>query len=58
LYSEYAWLCVFLFGIGVIFWARGVSHIGWHPSKELTAKHTEMIAKQIAEEMGTLLVRW
>ena len=42
----------------MVFWARGVGHIGWHPSKDLTAKHAEMIAKRMAEEMGTLLVRW
>ena len=46
-----AWLTIFLFGLGVIFWALGVGHAGWHLRKELMAEHAEMIAQKMAEKL-------
>lgn len=46
-----AWVTVWFFGIGVIFWALGVGHAGWHLRKEWMEEHAEMIAVKMAEKM-------
>ncbi|HLC43217.1 MAG TPA: hypothetical protein VJO34_16525 [Methylomirabilota bacterium] len=41
---------VFLFGLGVFFWALAVGHAAWHYRKELMAEHAELIAQKMAEQ--------
>jgi hypothetical protein len=51
-----AWLCVFLFFIGLIFfapvfWGIAVAHASWYLRLELMSKHADMIASKMAEKM-------
>lgn len=44
-----AWITIFIFFIGVIFWILAVGHATWHYRRELMEKHAELIAKKIKE---------
>jgi hypothetical protein len=51
-----AWLCVFLFFIGLIFvapffWVIAVAHAAWYLRWEMMAKHADMLATKMAEKM-------
>ncbi len=46
-----AWITVWIFGIGVIFWALGVGHAGWHLRKELMKEQAQMIANEMVTKM-------
>jgi len=47
-----AWVTVWFFGIGVIFWALSVGHAGWHLRYEWMEKQAELIAKRMKEGKG------
>lgn len=43
-----AWLTVWFFGIGVLFWGLAVGHAGWHYRKEAIREQARVFADEIA----------
>ena len=46
-----AWITVWIFGIGIIFWFLALGHAGWHLRKELMKEHAQMIASEMVAKM-------
>ena len=42
-------LCTIFFGLGVVFWALGFGHAGWHLHKDMMYEQAEVIAQKISE---------
>lgn len=42
---------IWMFGLGIIFWAIAVGHAGWHLRREMMNEQAVMIAEQMAKKM-------
>ena len=47
-----AWATIWLFGLGMLFWALAVGHAGWYLRKEMMMEQATMIAEQMAKQMN------
>jgi hypothetical protein len=42
---------IFLFGIGLLFWALAIGHASWHMRKQLMRENAEIIAEKMAAKL-------
>lgn len=48
-----AWVTVWIFGLGVLFWALGVGHAMWHFRHQVHTEQAQAIAVEIAKRQNT-----